>query len=312
MTAQAPIVTLTMNPALDVTSAVAEVVPEHKLRCGPSRTDPGGGGVNVGRAIRSLGGDALAVLLLGGPTGEAYRRAVDATGLPLRVLPISGETRESFTVDETSTGRQFRFVLQGPTVAEPEWRAALDAVANALPTGGYLVASGSLPPGVPDDFYALLARRCHDEDVAFVVDASGPALRAAVEVGVDLIKPSASELAGLTGCDPSDEAALVDAARSLVAAGRARHVALSLGASGAALVGAEGTVRLRAPRMRAVSTVGAGDAFLGALVLRLAQGVPAAAAARTAVAAGTATAIRPATELCLPEDVARLERDVTG
>ncbi|KZE94390.1 putative ATP-dependent 6-phosphofructokinase isozyme 2 [Agromyces sp. NDB4Y10] len=313
MSVHAPIVTLTMNPALDVSSTVDRVMPEHKLRCGPSRFDPGGGGVNVSRAIRNLGGDSIAVYPLGGPTGQAYRGFLEQAGIIGRVVTIAGNTRESFTVDELATGEQFRFVLQGPTLREPEWRACLSVVADHLPVGGFLIASGSLPPGVPDDFYAMLARISADHDIRLVVDASGPALAAALDAGVHLIKPSRDELAELVGARGElDDAAMVDAARSLVAAGRSRIVALTLGGRGAILVSEGETLRLATPRVEVASAVGAGDSFLAGLVLRLAEGRPLADAFRTAVAAGSATAMLPATELCRAEDVARLEGELAA
>ncbi|WP_430646999.1 1-phosphofructokinase family hexose kinase [Agromyces sp. GXS1127] len=311
MAVHAPIVTLTMNPALDVSTTADRVVAEHKLRCGPSRFDPGGGGVNVSRAIRNLGGSSIAVYPLGGPTGQAYRGFIEEAGLVARVITIGGNTRESFTVDELSTGEQFRFVLQGPLMHEPEWRACLSVVADELPIGGFLVASGSLPPGVPEAFYAMLARISGDHDVRLVVDASGPALASALEAGVFLIKPSRDELAELVGASGElDEPAMVDAARSLVAAGRSEVVALTLGGRGAILVTADAVLRLPTPRVEVRSAVGAGDSFLGALVLRLAQGRPLGEAFRTAVAAGSATAMLPATDLCRAADVARLEADL--
>ena len=311
MSAHAPIVTLTMNPALDVSSSTEEVVPEHKLRCGPTRFDPGGGGVNVSRAIRNLGGHSIAIYPLGGPTGQAYRGYLEAEGIIGRVITVEGHTRESFTIDEVSTGEQFRFVLQGPTLREPEWRACLVVVGDLLPVGGFLVASGSLPPGVPDDFYAQLARIAADHDVRLVVDASGAALEAALADGVFLIKPSLRELGELVGADgPLDAQQQVQAARAIVADGRAEIVALSLGGAGAVLVTADEVLRLPTPLVQVRSTVGAGDAFLAGLVLRLAQGRTVAEAFRTAVAAGSATAMVPGTELCRAEDVARLEAEL--
>ena len=307
----APIVTLTMNPALDVSSSTEKVVPEHKLRCGPSRFDPGGGGVNVSRAIRNLGGNSIAIYPLGGPTGQAYRGFIEAEGVVGRVITIKGSTRESFTIDELSTGGQFRFVLQGPTLREPEWRACLSVVGDLLPVGGYLVASGSLPPGVPDGFYALLARIAGEHDVRLVVDASGPPLAAALDERVFLIKPSLRELAELIGAeDTLDARQQVEAAQAIVAAGRAEIVALTLGGAGAVLATAVGVLRLPTPRIDVKSTVGAGDAFLAGLVLRLAEGRAVADAFRTAVAAGTATAMRSATGLCRADDVARLEAEL--
>ena len=153
-----PILTLTVNPALDVSTATEHVISGHKLRCGTSRLDAGGGGVNVSRVVQRLGGRTLAVYTAGGPTGEAYRRLIEAERVPTLAVPIQGSTREDFTVDETATGKQFRFVLQGPELSQPEWRLCLALVADSIPVGGYVVASGSLPPGVPEDFYAQVAR----------------------------------------------------------------------------------------------------------------------------------------------------------
>lgn len=311
MTSQAPIVTLTMNPALDVSSTVDRVVPERKLRCGPCGFDPGGGGVNVSRAIRNLGGESLAVYALGGPTGEAYRHFVEREGVTGHEVAIAANTRESFTIDESSTGRQYRFVLQGPTVTEPEWRACLAAVSAHLPRGGFIVASGSLPPGVPVDFYARLAHISSQAEVRLVLDASGPALTEALDVGVFLIKPSRDELAELVGGGSDiDEHALLDASRLLVTSRQADVVALSLGRDGAALITRSATLRLAAPRVDAVSAVGAGDAFVAGLVLRLAQGRRIEDALHTAVAAGSATAALAATGICRADEVARLETQI--
>ncbi|MFB9647216.1 1-phosphofructokinase family hexose kinase [Microbacterium terregens] len=302
-----PIVTATPNPALDVSTSVDRVVPEHKLRCGPTRLDPGGGGVNVSRVVRNLGGRSVAVYAVGGPTGQAYREILEREGVVGRAVRIAASTRESFTVDETETGEQFRFVLQGPEVREPEWRAFLSAVADDMPVGGYVVPSGSLPPGAPDDLYARIARLARDRGTRCVVDSSGTALRRALDEGVYLIKPSRRELGELVGAQLEDEQSLLDAAHELVDAGACEVVALTLGAAGALLVTADGALRLPTPEVRVQSTVGAGDAFLGAFVLRLAQGRDIRSTFRAAVAAGSATAMLPATELCRPDDVAALE-----
>ena len=305
-----PILTLTVNPALDISTSTDNVVGEHKLRCGRSRLDPGGGGINVSRVIQRLGGQTLAIYAAGGPTGEAYRRLIEAEGIPTVVVPIAGSTRESFTVDETTTGKQFRFVLQGPDITEPEWRACLARVAESIPHGGYVVASGSLPPGTPDDFYARVARLAREHDARCVVDASGPALAAALAEGVFLVKPSARELGELVGSALDTEDSRVAAASTLVARGSAEYVALTLGGAGAVLASESGVMRLPVPQVEVQSTVGAGDSFLGAFVLRIAQGHDAAAAFRAAVAAGSATAMTPATELCHRSDVERLEAEL--
>jgi len=302
-----PILTVTPNPALDVSTSIPRVIPEEKLRCGPTRLDPGGGGINVSRVVRNLGGRSTALYTAGGPTGHAYRELLEREGIMGRVVRIKGSTRESFTVDETSTGEQFRFVLQGPHLSEPEWRALLSAVVDDLPVGGYLVASGSLPPGVPVDFYGRLAHIARDRGSRCIVDASDAALNAALDEGVFLVKPSRHELAELVGAPVEDDAQLEAAARTLIADGRTEIVALTLGGAGAVLVTADDTWRLPSPKVAVQSTVGAGDSFLGAFVLRLAEGRTPREAFRTAVAAGSATAALPATGLCAAEAVAELE-----
>ncbi|QCB98955.1 1-phosphofructokinase family hexose kinase [Arthrobacter sp. PAMC25564] len=302
-----PILTLTVNPALDISTSTEQVTSGHKLRCSPSRLDPGGGGVNVARVVQRLGGRTLAVYTAGGPTGEAYRRLIEAERIPTLVVPIQGSTREDFTVDETTTGKQFRFVLQGPELSESEWRACLALVEESIPVGGYVVASGSLPPGVPDDFYARVARLARGHDARCIVDASGPALAEALAEGVFLVKPSRRELGVHVGAALESDESQVEAASALVADGSAEHVALTLGGEGAVLASKSGTLRLSVPQVQVRSTVGAGDSFLAAFVLRLAQGRTLEAAFRAAVAAGTATVTTPATELCNRADVERLE-----
>ncbi|MER3389375.1 MAG: 1-phosphofructokinase family hexose kinase [Microcella sp.] len=305
-----PIVTLTINPALDVSTSTERVRPEHKMRCGPSRVDPGGGGINVSRVIRRLGGQSTAIYALGGPTGQAYRQLLEAEGIIGRVIPISGSTRENITIDETSTGDQFRFVLQGPELGDREWQAALDATEDASRLGGYLVLSGSLAPGVPDDFYARATRAAHRHGARAIVDASGEALAAALDEGVFLIKPSGRELGELVGATLETVEERIAAAEVLVQHGRVETIALTMGAEGAVLVQREGTLRLRPPAINVASTVGAGDSFLAGLVLRLAEGRDLDAAFRTGVAAGSAAAMTAATELCHREDVERLEAEL--
>jgi 6-phosphofructokinase 2 len=301
------IVTITLNPALDLSTSTAKVESEHKLRCGPTRIDPGGGGVNVSRVVHRLGGESLAIFAVGGLTGEALRRMLDAEGVSSRAVPIAGTTRQDFTVDETDTGKQFRFVLQGPELAESEWRACLVALEQTIVPGGYVVASGSLPPGAPEDFYARVARLARERDARLVLDASGDALREALAEGVYLVKPSRRELGELLGTALDDERSQVEATSELVTRGSAQLVALTLGAAGAVLATSAGVSRLPVPQVHVLSTVGAGDSFLGAFVLRLAQGRDPDGAFRTAVAAGSAASMTPATDLCRPEDVDSLE-----
>ncbi|MBI5319516.1 1-phosphofructokinase family hexose kinase [Bradyrhizobium sp.] len=304
------IVTVTPNPSVDLSTTVERIVPVHKLRGTTQRRDPGGGGINVARVVTRLGGDVGAIYPAGGAMGDLLRRLLDGEGIASRVLPIAGETREDFFVSETSTGQQYRFILPGPRLAEGEWKACLTAVAALEPFPRFVVASGSLPAGVPDDFYAQLARIAKQRGAAMTLDTSGAALAAAVAEGVDLIKPNLREMRELAGGEADAPAAWEKAAKALVDNGRAKIVALTMGHLGAALVSREGILRAKPIAIAPLSAVGAGDSFLGALVAGLAAGAAPADCFRDAVAAGAAALLNPGTDLCRPEDVARLARDV--
>ena len=303
-----PIVTLTLNPAIDASCQADEVHPIHKIRTSHERYDPGGGGINVARVIRELGGEALAVYCAGGLTGEAFDRMVDATGLARRSIGIAGLTRVSHTVFERKSGGDYRFVPEGPALRAEEWQEALAALEPL--DADYLVASGSLPQGVPADFYARVAGAVRPKGVRLVLDTSGAALREALAAGVHLIKPSRGELERLLGRPLREPAALEEAARSIVADGGAEIVAVSLGADGALLATRDGCVRLRSPPVEPQSAVGAGDSFVAGMTLGLAEGRPPKEAFALAVATGTATVLTMGTELCRRADVVRLHEQI--
>ena len=260
------IVALSINPAIDVSTSVDRVIPIRKLRCTPGKRDPGGGGINVARVVHRLGGIVAAVYPTGGDTGQLLRRLVDHEGIQSVMLRAAEETREDFTVLEKATGNQFRFVLPGPKLAEREWRDCLETIASFKGRTEFVVASGSLPPGVPEDFYAALARVAKDMDAKFILDTSGPPLEAALEEGVYLVKPNLHELGQLVHAPLNYQDAWVEASRGLVRAGRAEIVALTLGDKGALLITRNQVWRAQGLPIKPVSAVGAGDSFLGAMV----------------------------------------------
>jgi len=300
------IATLTMNPAIDKSSAVAQVVAEWKLRCDPPAYEPGGGGINVSRALRNLGGDSLAFYPAGGLAGRMLCDLLDREGLDHRAISIAGVTRENFTVLEKSTGRQYRFGMPGPTLQDAEWRRCLEEISNLLPRIDYLVASGRLPPGVPENFYGQLARLAKEHDTRLIVDTSGEALRLAVKEGVFLIKPNLREFAELTGRKEVNGFQEEHLAQELVSTNKCEMVVVSLGAAGVLVASAAGTERVRAPLVPKKSKVGAGDSTVAGIVLSLARGKSWREAVLLGVAAGAAAVMTPGTELCCREDVERL------
>ena len=270
------LITLTLNPALDLATTTDHVAPTHKLRCGPVRRFAGGGGINVARVLHRLGADVSAWALAGGAAGTQVQQLLADEGVPTQLQRIAGDTRENFSVVETTTGQEFRFVLPGPTLQTSEWQACLDALATHAPPPRWLIASGSLPPGTPDDFYAQLVRAVSavsGQGVRVAVDTSGPPLAAALQAGVALVKPSLRELRDLLQQPLEHAADWCTAAQSLVRSGAADIVALSIGEQGAVLATREGVWQAPALNVPATTgTTGAGDYFLAALVWALDRG----------------------------------------
>jgi 6-phosphofructokinase 2 len=304
------IVTLTMNPAIDIAADVAQVLPTHKLRCTSVRRDPGGGGINVARVIARLGGDVRAVFPVGGQIGDLLRGLVDAENISSETISLSQDTRESFTVEESKTGQQYRFLLPGPELTHAECRNCLAAVAQMLPAPTFFVMSGGLPAGVPDDFVARAAQAAKALGAKVVVDTSGPALAAALKEGVFLVKPNLREMQELVGSELSRREQQIMAARGLIERGAAEAVALTLGQHGGLLVTRQQAQYAPGLPVEPVSTVGAGDSFLGAMIWSLAAGQSIENAFRYGMAAGSAALLSAGTQLCKADDVLRLHRQV--
>jgi len=303
-----PIVTLTMNPSIDGSAETDVVRPIHKIRTVAERYNPGGGGVNVARVVTELQGSAKALYLAGGVTGDVLDRLLEIASIPRQRIPVRDHTRISHTVFERSSGLEYRFVPEGPQVQEAEWRECLNALREI--DCDYLVASGSLPRGVPDEFYALVVDIAEKKGAKLVLDTSGAALRTTLKRGVHLVKPSLSELEMLSERKLQTPALQEAAARELVRSRAADLVALTLGREGALLVSDRGALRLAAPDVVAKSAVGAGDSFVAAMTLGLAQGRAPHDAFAYGVAAGSAAVLTTGTGLCRRDDVERLYDEV--
>ncbi|MDA2950083.1 MAG: 1-phosphofructokinase family hexose kinase, partial [Actinomycetota bacterium] len=299
------IVTLCMNPALDITTSTESVRPTDKLRCAAARYDPGGGGINVAHVADVLGARSAAVFPAGGPAGELVNNLLVAEGLAVHRIPIGGATRESVTVNELSTERQYRFVLPGPELTVAEQTECLLQLRRAAAHASIVVASGSLPPGVPEDFYQQVANVCADINTMFLLDTSGAGLRN-VTAGVFLLKPSLRELRECVERELTTEAEQIGAARELIDRGAAECVLVSLGAHGALLVTRDRAQRFAPVRVPPGSGVGAGDAMVAGVAVGLTRGWPLTEAVRLGIAAGAATLLTPGTAPCTREDTERL------
>ena len=304
---QRPILTLTLNPALDMSTAVPSLVPDQKLRCSEPQLDPGGGGLNVSRAVAALGGESLALVALGGLTGDRLAGLIRHEGVPFLALTAPGETRQSLTVTAADTGRQYRFMLPGPQWSEADQQRVFLLLRASARAGALGVISGSQPPGVPVDFPAHLARAMVGLHV--VLDTSGPALRQVVNVpiaGLYVLRMDGEEAEDLAGHPLTTRAQSADFAQSLVRQGVAQQVIVARGADGSVLADASQRLFVKAANVPVKSKVGAGDSFVAGFVLATARGQTAAEAMAMGSAAASAAVMTDATQLCRIEDVMRL------
>lgn len=299
------IVTLTMNPAIDMFLEVGRMNPGRKLRCPAPIYIPGGGGINVSRAIRRLGCASVAMFPSGGAPGALLRTMLEREDIPVHAIDIADPTREDVMITERATGHDFRFVVPGPELAMDEWRKCLDALRAWLPKPDIVVASGSLPPSVPVDFYGRIAAIAHDAGFKLIVDTSGEPLRHAAAPGTYILKPNVAELSVIAGGGVT-QGVVEGAARSIVAAGRAQAVVVSIGPAGAMLVDACGMRRIPAPIVPIANRVGAGDSMVAGIAVALARGWDLDDAVQFGVAAGSAAVMAPGHQLCRRDETEML------
>lgn len=303
----AQILTVTFNPAVDKSTTVPELIPEKKLRCAMPVFEPGGGGINVARAIHKLGGQAMAAYLAGGCTGQDLTKLLLTEGVQSIISKIELNTRENLVVYEESSGKQYRFGMPGPIVKASEYQTLINSIEDEKGVA-YIVVSGSIPEGIPPGIFAELSRIANAKNARLIVDTSGAALKYAVRSGVYLIKPNLRELGSLSNQEKVKSEDAVSLAKEVIKSGVCEFIALSMGGEGAILISKDLELKVSTPPVSIKSTVGAGDSMLGGLVYSLSQGKSITEAMRYGVACGTAATLNPGTELCRKEEADRLYR----
>jgi 6-phosphofructokinase 2 len=301
----ARIITLTFSPCIDKTTTVPELIPEKKLRCSDPILQPGGGGINVARAIKKLGGEAVAVYPAGGYTGKYFNFLLENENVPAIIIGSKNETRENIIVVDESKNQQYRFGMPGTELAEDEWQQCLHKIERSEGVE-FIVASGSLPPGVPLDIYARLAMIAKRKNAKLIIDTSGEALKHAANEGVYLLKPNLGELASLVGREKINTNDIPKVSKELIDQGVAAILVISMGEKGAMLVTKEETLHVTPPAVKRKSTVGAGDSMVAGIVLALSKKLSMKDVLQYGVACGTAATMNAGTELCKKEDVAVL------
>lgn len=301
------IVTLTINPALDRTIAIDAALRAGQVQSANSaREEAGGKGINVSRVVAAAGTDTIAVLPLS--ADDPYRIALAAAGIAAVAVPVDRHARTNLAITDPD-GVTTKINLAGTPLTPVDSQAVVQAVVDASEDAAWLVLAGSLPESTAASFYLDVIRevraRWGVNAPRIAVDASGAALREVVAHGaVDLIKPNDEELAELLGTviDATDPEAIVDAVRAIVP-GSVGAALITLGGAGAALVTADDARFAAAPRIRVVSTVGAGDSSLAGYLLADLAGADSAARLTSAIRYGAAAASLPGTQVPTPADL---------
>jgi len=296
-----PIVTITFSPCIDKSTSVQSLIPEKKLKCTPPKLEPGGGGINVARAIIKLGGEAIAIFPSGGYTGKFFNHLLEKENVPSVIIESTNETRENIIVLDESTNNQYRFGMPGTKLSENEWKQCLEAV-EKINNPGFIIASGSLPPGVPLNIYVQLAKIAKAKNAKYIVDTSGEALKQAADEGVYLLKPNLGELSTLAGIEKIDIDTVEEIAKEVIRKKNCEVIVVSLGGAGALLVTATETYKAISPEVNRKSTVGAGDSMVAGIVYSLSRSMNLEQALQYGVACGTAATMNPGTELCSKKD----------
>jgi 6-phosphofructokinase 2 len=299
------IATLTLNPSLDRTVTVEELVMDEANRWTSLRRDPGGKGINVSRVIHELGGETIAYGFIGGIDGETLKHLLQQHGVPFDFTPIKGEIRSNFIIADLASCHQTRIDAPGPHIMRHELQKLVQKVKHISPKPDYLVFAGSVPPAVPADIYRQLIEAAKHNGIKTVLDSDNKWLKEGIKAKPNVIKPNVHEAEELLDKHLRSETAIVKALKLLVDSGIEVAV-ISRGKEGLIAANGEKVVKAIPPQVEVRSTVGAGDSTIAGLVLKLNEGLDIDEACRWAIAAGTAATLTPGTELCRREDVERL------
>jgi 6-phosphofructokinase 2 len=305
------IITITFSPCVDKSTAVSSLIPEKKMKCTAPKLEPGGGGINVARVIKKLGGTATAIFPSGGYTGKFLNHLMNIEEVPFTHIQIKNETRENVIVLDESTNKQYRFGMPSAALLETEWQQCLHAV-EKIKDIGYIIVSGSLPLGVPINIYAQISKITKKKNAKLIIDTSGAALRAAYKETVYLLKPNMAELCTLAGKALLHENEVEENAKLIIAKGDCEILIISMGEKGAMLVTKDITETIKPPQVKRKSTVGAGDSMVAGIVYYLSEGKSIVEAAKYGVACGTAATINTGTELCKKTDADKLYKTISN
>jgi 6-phosphofructokinase 2 len=300
------VLTITINPCVDKSSSVKGIVPEKKLRCSTPKYEPGGGGINVSRALKRLGVESWVFFASGGRTGQLLEQLIKEEQLQIMPFQVQIETRENFIVLDELNNQQYRFGFPGEQISKQELSALIDQLDSLQDFPELSVISGSLPEGVNPEFIKEIIQLCKRKNSKVIVDTSGKSLEIAAREGVYLLKPNLGELAVLSGNPELTDNTLQEAAFKLINNGAAEIVVVSLGKSGATMFFKNKKIHQPAPNVKVKSTVGAGDSMVAGMVATLAKNGTVEEMLRMGIACGSATTMAEGTGLFKIENVIKI------
>lgn len=303
------IYTLTLNPALDLELTVDTFNYNQVLRALNTRTDCGGKGFNVSRALAALGQASTALGFVGGGTGQRLERVLRHMGIGTDFVVVSDETRTNVSIVTDPTSDYFKVNQAGPTILPEEVEALLHKVQSLSQRGDIWVLSGSIPPGVATDIYAQIIQMVQANGGKAVLDTSGEPLRLGCKAKPFAVKPNTVEAQKLTGIEIEDIDTARAAAEEIQSLG-IPVVVLSLGKDGALLSHREGTMMAKPPAVQEHNPIGAGDALVAGVVWGLERNLSIGEILSWGVASGAAAASLPGTGVGSQEQVERLEKEI--
>lgn len=299
------IITITFNSCIDKSSSVDALLPDKKMRCTAFKNEAGGGGINVAKAVKKLGGNALAIFLAGGYTGILLENLLKAENIETLVIDTGVDTRENIMVVDRATNLQYRFITPGNPVKETHWKQCLDRL-EKLSGVEFIVVSGSMQQGFPQDIFERISTIAKQKNAKLIVDIPAETLKAYTIRDAYILKPNLDELSMLSGKEELHGDEIITAARNVISKSICEVVIVSMGAAGALLVTKDVAEQFMAPPVKRKSTVGAGDSMLAGIVMHLSDNKNIIEAVRFGVACGTAATLNEGTQLCNKADAEKL------
>lgn len=300
------IVTITLNPSIDISVIVPQLIPTEKLRCESYEKEVGGGGINVAKGLHRLEMKTKALFFSGGHNGKFIESRLKDEGIAIKPIHLRPETRENITVTDRTDGKEFRLVNKGAGIKKNHELLLLTALHSLRPKPDHLVLSGSHPPGLSAEFTGKLAKWCSRNNCKLVLDLPGDELAKCFAYRPFLIKPSLKEVALVTGKPKLSIPQSVVIAKEWIAKGFAENIVISMGAEGAVICNGKETYRMKPPPVVTMSTVGAGDSMVAGVLYKLAKQAELLDALRMGIACGTAATLHKGTKLFDPKQANKL------